>query len=55
MAVALRTIDYLHSEREFVPWSAALKELGYVDRMLRTDGLFGAYKVRMVELVLYGI
>ena len=46
MEIALQTIDYLDKEREYVPWVAAMAELGYVGSMLECRPLYGAYNVR---------
>ncbi|XP_046380097.2 aminopeptidase N-like [Haliotis rufescens] len=41
--MALQTVEYLDRELEYVPWAAAIRQLGYVDTMLTKTGLYGAF------------
>ncbi|XP_061165768.1 aminopeptidase N-like isoform X2 [Saccostrea echinata] len=43
MTIALKTVNYLDKETEFVAWQAALRELGYVDSMLERTALYGPF------------
>lgn len=43
-SIALRVVEYLDIERDYVPWKAAANELNYVSAMLVTTGLYGAFK-----------
>ncbi|XP_048749587.1 aminopeptidase N-like isoform X4 [Ostrea edulis] len=43
MVIALKTVNYLDKEKEFVAWQAALRELGYVDSMLERTSLYGPF------------
>lgn len=45
MDIALRTLDYLDKEEEYVPWVAAMSELNYIDAMIVETGLYGAFQV----------
>ena len=44
--IALRTLEYLNTEEDYVPWVAAIRQLSYVDRMLKRTSLYGTFKVR---------
>lgn len=46
MTIALKTVNYLDKEKEFIPWRASLTELGYVDSMLERTALYGPFSVR---------
>lgn len=46
MTIALKTVNYLDKEKEFIPWKASLGELGYVDSMLERTALYGPFSVR---------
>ena len=43
--LALDITSYLHKETEYVPWSAALSGLQYLDDMLTRTAAYGNYKV----------
>ena len=45
MTIALRTTEYLSNETEYVPWSAATSELGFVKAMLQFNSLYGEFNV----------
>ena len=46
LGIALRTTEYLGNETEYVPWSAASRELMFVSSMLQRNPLYGHYEVR---------
>ncbi|KAK3776842.1 hypothetical protein RRG08_024616 [Elysia crispata] len=46
---ALLMIDYLDKERDYVPWSAAIGELGYIKRMLVLDSLYAPFQSFMLD------
>ena len=48
MRIALQTTEYLSNETEYVPWSAATGELGFVSTMLQFDPLYGEYRVSIL-------
>ncbi|XP_053387330.1 aminopeptidase N-like isoform X1 [Mercenaria mercenaria] len=43
MSLALRTTEYLNNEREWIPWSAASSQLGFVGSMLERHPLYGSF------------
>ncbi|XP_060566248.1 aminopeptidase N-like [Ruditapes philippinarum] len=43
MSLALRTTEYLNKEREWIPWSAASSQLGFVGSMLERHPLYGSF------------
>ncbi|CAG2231963.1 ANPEP [Mytilus edulis] len=43
MSIALQTVEYMSTEDNFLPYSAALGELLYVEDMLERTALFGAF------------
>lgn len=43
--VALHSLEYLDTEKDYVPWAAAMRELGYLSDMLRETEVFGDYQV----------
>lgn len=45
MEVALKMVEYLGSEMDYVPWQAARRELSYVEKMLTRSNLYGKFKV----------
>ena len=45
ISLALSSLDYLDQETEFVPWYAALGEIGYIRNMLLTKPIFGKFEV----------
>ena len=51
MDIALQTVEYLANEDNYVPYSAALDELGYVDDMLERTELYGAFSVSTQKIV----
>lgn len=48
MTIALKTVNYLDKEKEFIPWKASLRELGYVDSMLERTALYGPFSVSYI-------
>ena len=48
MRIALQTTEYLSNETEYVPWSAATGELGFVSTMLQFDPLYGEFVVSIL-------
>lgn len=46
MEVALKMVEYLGSEMDYVPWYAARHELSYVQKMLTRSNLYGKFKVQ---------
>lgn len=46
MSIALQTVEYMSTEDNFLPYSAASGELLYVEDMLERTALFGAFSVR---------
>lgn len=53
MTIALKTVNYLDKEKEFIPWKASLRELGYVDSMLERTALYGPFSVSYIYFDLY--
>nr|XP_022306251.1 aminopeptidase N-like isoform X1 [Crassostrea virginica] len=51
MTIALKTVNYLDKEKEFIPWKASLRELGYVDSMLERTALYGPFSHFMKKKV----
>ncbi|XP_056008322.1 putative aminopeptidase-2 isoform X2 [Ostrea edulis] len=49
--VALHSLEYLDTEKDYVPWAAAMRELGYLSDMLRETEVFGDYQTFMKEKV----
>ncbi|XP_061193634.1 aminopeptidase N-like [Saccostrea echinata] len=47
ITLALSSLDYLDQETEYVPWYAALGEIGYIRNMLLTKPIFGKFEVYM--------
>lgn len=47
ISLALSSLDYLDRETEFVPWYAALNEIGYIRNMLLTKAIFGKFEAYM--------
>ena len=47
LGIALRTTEYLGNETEYVPWSAASRELMFVSSMLQRNPLYGHYEVSL--------
>ena len=45
MATALRVLDYLSSEVDYVPWRAFAREMDYVELMLDRSPLYGHLEV----------
>lgn len=44
ITIALDTLNYLNKEDDYVPWSAVIRELGYVDDMLSTTDIYGEFQ-----------
>ncbi|XP_059161761.1 uncharacterized protein LOC131944899 [Physella acuta] len=49
--IALKTIEYLHKEKDYAPWVAARTELLYTSRMLAVTPLFGLFQKFMQEKI----
>jgi len=49
--VALQTVEYLDKETDFVPWSAAKRELKYLDLMLSKSEVYGDFQVQTFSFV----
>ncbi|XP_048768229.2 aminopeptidase N-like [Ostrea edulis] len=47
ISLALSSLDYLNQETEYVPWYAALGEIGYIRNMLLTKPIFGKFETYM--------
>lgn len=45
LSIALKTVEYLDNEEEYLPWVAAASELNYISKMLASTELSGAFKV----------
>lgn len=45
LGIALKTVEYLDNEEEYLPWVAAASELNYISKMLASTELSGAFKV----------
>ena len=45
MNIALRTLEYLTDETEYVPWVAAGSQLSYIYTMIAETELYGAFEV----------
>ena len=45
MDIALKMVEYLGAEMDYVPWYAARHELSYVQKMLTRSNLYGKFKV----------
>lgn len=56
ISLALTSLDYLNQETEFVPWYAALNEIGYIRNMLLTKAIFGKFETYMQSKleIIYG-
>lgn len=46
LEIALKTVEYLHEEMDYVPWTVAKQELMYVDIMLSRTALYGDFQVQ---------
>ncbi|KAG8228739.1 hypothetical protein J437_LFUL007074 [Ladona fulva] len=42
--IAFGLLNYLKNEREYLPWRAALSNLGYIENMMRRTGEYGVFK-----------
>ncbi|XP_025079132.1 aminopeptidase Ey-like [Pomacea canaliculata] len=42
--IALKIVEYLDNEEDDVPWSAAMKQLVFVDAMLSSTEIYGGFK-----------
>ncbi|XP_045117616.1 aminopeptidase N-like [Portunus trituberculatus] len=51
-SVAFKVFKYLHQEKEYLPWKAAINSLTYVRNMFKLTGAYGALKNYMLDLVL---
>jgi hypothetical protein len=46
-------LNYLNKEDDYVPWSAVLRELGYLDDMLSTTEIYGEFQVSFYSEVFF--
>ncbi len=44
-SIALRIVEYLKHEKEYIPWKSALDNLSAVNRILRRSSQYGLFKV----------
>lgn len=51
MEIALRSVEYLHAEMDFIPWFVAQDELSYVDRMLSRSAMYGNFQKFMLSKI----
>lgn len=49
--VALRILDYLQQEDEYLPWQSALFTLSRVRALLKRTPIFGHFKVCLYQMV----
>ena len=49
--LALKQTEYLKNEKEYVPWSAALSGLSYLDEMLGRDQIYGNFASYFIDLL----
>lgn len=45
MEIALKTLEYLYMETEYLPWKTAITELTYISNMLERTEIFGDFGV----------
>ena len=45
MPIALRTVDYLQHEDDYIPWVAASGQLEYIATMLLDSEVYGRFQV----------
>ena len=50
MSIALRTLEFLSSDSDYVPWRAMVGELSYLDLMLSRTAIYGEFEVCHVHL-----
>ena len=50
-SVALRLVDYLKHETEYIPWKSALDNLSAVNRILRRSAQYGLFKVKSLTFL----
>ena len=50
MSIALRTLEFLGSDSDYVPWRAMAGELSYLDLMLSRTAIYGEFEVCLVVL-----
>ena len=50
MDLALRTVDYLSEERDYIPRVAADQQLAYIETMLSLTKHYGAFQVKWLWL-----
>jgi len=48
---ALSLTGYLNKETEYIPWTAALNGISYIDKMLKRTAAYGEFKKYMLKLV----
>lgn len=59
--IALKTVEYLSLETDYIPWAAAKVQLSYMQRMLSKSGQYGDFQVfaniilicSLFEMILY--
>lgn len=54
-SIALRIVEYLKHEKEYIPWKSALDNLSSVNRILRRSAQYGLFKVSLYQLSLLNI
>ena len=42
--------EYLENEMDYIPWGAALRAFGYMDKMLRRSAAYGQFKVMLEKI-----
>jgi hypothetical protein len=54
MQIALKTLDYLDVEYDFVVWKSALRELEYMRSLLQLTAIYGHFEVNntICEIIL---
>ncbi|XP_055705019.1 aminopeptidase N-like [Phlebotomus papatasi] len=50
-SIALRIVEYLKQEREYIPWKTALENLAAVNRMLKRTPQYGFFKMYMRKVL----
>ena len=45
MSIALRTLEFLSTDSDYVPWRAMVGELSYLDLMLSRTAIYGEFEV----------
>lgn len=47
LKLALEFTSYLNKEKDYIPWSSALKNLGYIGSMFSMKPAYSDYEVRI--------